>query len=195
MKFPIFPLNGAVLFPGTNLPLNIFENRYLKMVDYALSNKRLIGMIQTDSNNELYKIGCLGKITSFNETEDGRYLINLDGVNRFSVTKEIKSSSDFRIVEGETILNNKIISKKIDKQKLITKFSLYLNKKNVNINLKDIKELDVDQMCKLIAMISPFDNVDKQMLLELKKAEEFYIKLLSILDIETAIQSKQQLIN
>ncbi|MBI04297.1 MAG: hypothetical protein CMI96_00600 [Pelagibacteraceae bacterium] len=195
MKFPIFPLNGAVLFPGTNLPLNIFENRYLKMVDYALSNKRLIGMIQTDSNNELYKIGCLGKITSFNETEDGRYLINLDGVNRFSVTKEIKSSSDFRIVEGETILNNKIISKKIDKQKLITKFSLYLNKKNVNINLKDIKELDVDQMCKLIAMISPFDNVDKQMLLELKKADEFYIKLLSILDIETAIQSKQQLIN
>ena len=78
MQIPIFPLNGAVLYPETNLPLNIFEDRYIDMVDFALSNKRLIGMIQTDEKGKLFKVGCIGKITSFNETKDGRYLINLE---------------------------------------------------------------------------------------------------------------------
>ena len=85
MKFAIFPLNGAILFPNTNLPLNIFEDRYIKMVDYALSHSRLIGMIQTKKNNDFFSVGCLGKITNFTETSDGRYQINLEGLNRFKV--------------------------------------------------------------------------------------------------------------
>ena len=87
MNFPVFPLNGAILFPNTNLPLNIFEEKYIDMVDYALSHNRLIGMIQTQENKDLFKIGCLGKITNFTETSDGRYQINLEGINRFKIKK------------------------------------------------------------------------------------------------------------
>ena len=87
MNFPVFPLNGAILFPNTNLPLNIFENRYIDMVDYALSNNRLIGMIQTKKNKELFTIGCLGKITNFTETSDKRYLAaSKHAVHGFSET-------------------------------------------------------------------------------------------------------------
>jgi Lon protease-like protein len=89
MEIPIFPLNGAVLFPGTSLPLNIFEKRYIEMVDYALSKERYIGMIQSDEKNKLYNIGCIGKIHSFSETTDGRYLISLQGTNCFKVKKDI----------------------------------------------------------------------------------------------------------
>ena len=91
MIFPVFPLNGAILFPNTNLPLNIFEERYLEMVDYAFSNDRLIGMIQIKKNKDFFKIGCLGKITSFTETSDKRYQINLEGINRFRIKKIIKN--------------------------------------------------------------------------------------------------------
>ena len=77
MELPIFPLNGAVLFPETSLPLNIFEKRYIDMVNYSLAREREIGMIQTMNNGDLCKIGCIGKIHSFNETNDGRYLISL----------------------------------------------------------------------------------------------------------------------
>ena len=98
MQIPIFPLNGAVLYPETNLPLNIFEDRYIDMVDFALSNKRLIGMIQTDEKGKLFKVGCIGKITSFNETKDGRYLINLEGMNLFLLKKEIDMGFKFRII-------------------------------------------------------------------------------------------------
>ena len=98
MKLPIFPLNGAVLFPGTTLPLNIFENRYIEMVNYSLANNRLIGMIQSNENGELYKIGCIGKISSFNETGDGRYLISLNGTNCFRVLNEVSPSFNFRTV-------------------------------------------------------------------------------------------------
>ena len=110
MEFPIFPLSGAVLFPKTTLPLNIFEKRYLDMVDYALANKRLIGMIQTKENNELYSFGCLGKITSFNETEDGRYLISLEGLNIFEIKKELKNKHLFRMIDAN------LISKKNDNE-------------------------------------------------------------------------------
>ena len=104
LSIPIFPLNGVILFPKTNLPLNIFEKRYLKMVDYSLRNNKLIGMIQTKTSNELYSIGCVGKINSFNETEDGRYLINIHGQSFFKIIKEISSPENFRIVDAEIII-------------------------------------------------------------------------------------------
>ena len=86
LNIPIFPLNGAILFPGSNLPLNIFENRYLKMVDYAMQNDRKIGMIQEiESSKKLYNVGCVGKITSFSETQDNRYIINLNGLCRYKM--------------------------------------------------------------------------------------------------------------
>ena len=106
MHIPIFPLNGAVLFPKTNLPLNIFEDRYIAMVDYALSKDRLIGMIQLKNTGKLFNIGCLGKITGFNETNDGRYLINLEGISCFVLKKELTKQYNFRIVEAMILENN-----------------------------------------------------------------------------------------
>ncbi len=98
---PIFPLNGAILFPKTNLPLNIFERRYLKMVDYALSKNKKFGMIQSKDNGNLYEIGCIGKIISYEETADGRYLINIVGEQYFKVLNEKKSQNLFRTVEAK----------------------------------------------------------------------------------------------
>ena len=96
MQFPVFSLNGAVLFPETNLPLNIFEPRYIQMVDYALLNNRLIGMIQKRENDNLFDIGCLGKITNFSEKHDGRYEINLEGLYCFKIIKVDKNSHSFK---------------------------------------------------------------------------------------------------
>ena len=107
MELAIFPLNGAVLFPGTNLPLNIFENRYIEMVNFALSKDRCIGMIQTTKESKLYNVGCIGKINSFNETADGRYLISLQGLSCFKVIKEIKKEYKFRMIKAERLDNHK----------------------------------------------------------------------------------------
>ena len=105
MSFPIFPLNGVVLFPKTTLPLNIFEKRYIAMVDYALANNRLIGMIQTKNDGNLFNIGCLGKIITFNETSDGRYLISLEGLNCYEIIKELPKENLFRQVDANIIEN------------------------------------------------------------------------------------------
>ena len=106
MKFPVFPLNGAILFPNTNLPLNIFEDRYIDMVDYALANDRLIGMIQTKENKSFFGVGCLGKITNFTDIPDGRYQINLEGIKRFKVKKIYENDHRFICVNGEDLRFN-----------------------------------------------------------------------------------------
>ena len=187
MELAIFPLNGAVLFPGTSLPLNIFESRYIDMINYALARERYIGMIQTNINKQLYNIGCIGKIHSFNETNDGRYLISLSGTNCFRVKKELNKSYNFRLVEAEVIDNNdenkNILS---DKKKfdLLKKYKNYINVKKINLNLEEIENIELSQIIKFIAMISPFKDEDKQVLLETKNISDFYNKLLSIIDLE-----------
>ena len=186
MEIPIFPLNGAVLFPGTSLPLNIFEKRYIEMVDYALSKKRCIGMIQSDDKNKLYNVGCIGKIHSFSETADGRYLISLQGTNCFKVKKLLENKHKFRLIEAET-LDFKEDEKYIDekqKNNLLEKYGQYIKSKKINLNLDEIKNIDSNQIVKFIAMISPFSDIEKQVLLETKNLSDFYNKLQSILDLE-----------
>ena len=100
IEFPVFPLNGAILFPGTYLPLNVFEKKYIEMVDYVLSKDRLIGMIQTKQNQDFFNVGCLGKINNFSETPDGRYQINLEGVGRYIIKKIFKNKHKFITVNG-----------------------------------------------------------------------------------------------
>ena len=136
MNFPVFPLNGAILFPNTNLPLNIFEKRYIDMVDYALSNSRLIGMIQTKKNNDLFRIGCLGKITNFTETSDGRYQINLEGLKRFKVKKILKDRYKFIIIDGEELDYNSNFKKQTSElsSELLSNFKKYLNIKKIEFN-------------------------------------------------------------
>ncbi len=197
MELPIFPLNGAVLFPGTSLPLNIFEKRYVEMVNYALARDRYIGMIQADKNDKLYNIGCVGKIHSFNETNDGRYLISLHGTNCFKLIKELDQSYNFRLVEAQLIDNNENIGKLNDKHRkeLLKKYESYIKMNNINIALDDLDKIDLPQIIKFIAMVSPFKNEDKQVLVETNNIDDFYDKLLSIIELELKADFTSKTIN
>ena len=192
MIFPIFPLNGAVLFPNTNLPLNIFEERYIEMVDYALKNNRLIGMVQKKESGDLFNIGCLGKITNFTETAERRYEINLEGINRFTIKKINKNNLKFITVEGENLNYNSSFKKDtvVLFQKLLLNFKKYLSVKKINFNTLDFESLDVLSLAKIICVILPLDHVTKQMLLELNNSEDFCENLISVLEIE--IINKEQ---
>lgn len=197
MELPIFPLNGAVLFPGTSLPLNIFESRYIEMINYSLARERLIGMIQTNGNNKLYKIGCLGKIHNFNETNDGRYLISLQGMNCFKVNKELEKKYSFRLVDAELIPaiedSNNFDNEK--KKHLLNKYRNYIKIKKINLSLEEIETIDLSQIIKFVAMISPFKNEDKQVLLETVNLDEFYDKLISIIELELSGDFTNRTIN
>ena len=197
MEIPIFPLNGAVLFPGTSLPLNIFEKRYIEMVDYALSRERCIGMIQSDEKNNLYNIGCIGKIHSFSETADGRYLISLHGKNCFKIKKELEKNYKFRLIEAEMLDFDEDKNFIDDKQKnnLLEKYSKYIKVKKINLNFEEIKNIDFNQIIKFIAMISPFSDLEKQVLLETKNLSDFYKKLHSILELEIVEDNNSKTIN
>ena len=198
MELPIFPLNGAVLFPKTNLPLNIFEKRYIDMVNYSLAREREIGMIQTMNNGDLCKIGCIGKIHSFNETNDGRYLISLQGLNCFEVVKEIDVDYSFRIVKANVIKGMNKEDDKLDNDKksnILKKYKKYISFKKINIDLSEIDGIEIYQLMKFIAMISPFKDIEKQALLETDSVEDFYNKLLSIIDFDIASELGNKTLN
>ena len=186
MKFPVFPLNGAILFPNTNLPLNIFEDRYIDMVDYALSNNRLIGMIQTQENKDLFTIGCLGKITNFTETPDGKYQINLEGINRFKIKKILNKKHKFIIIDGEEIEYNSNFKKQTSTlgSKLLSNFKHYLDIKKIEFNTSEFESLDALNLAKIICVISPLDYLTKQMLLEFDGSDDLCENLISVLEIE-----------
>ena len=196
MKIPIFPLNGAIMFPNTNLPLNIFEERYIDMVDYSLSNNKIIGMIQHKANNELYEVGCYGKITAFNETPDKRYIINLEGKGCFKIIREVNSDYKFRLCEIEVFenYNNNKLSDKL-KIELIKFYKKYNEIKNINLSFDEISQLNIVDLLKLIVMVSPFDTNIKQLCLELKSNTELYESVLSALKIELASSQQTGLIN
>ena len=197
MNFPVFPLNGAILFPNTNLPLNIFEDRYIDMVDYALSHSRLIGMIQTKKNKDLFSIGCLGKITNFTETSDGKYQINLEGINRFKVKKILDNKHKFIMIDGEDLAYNNNFKKKTSElsDKLLSNFKKYLNIKKIEFNTSEFESLDVLNLAKIICVISPLDYLTKQMLLEFNGSDELCENLISVLEIETNNFGKSSKIN
>ena len=197
MNFPVFPLNGAILFPNTNLPLNIFEKRYIDMVDYALSNNRLIGMIQTKKNKDLFTIGCLGRITNFTETSDGKYQINLEGIKRFKVKKILDKKHKFIMVDGEELDYNSNFNKLTSEisTKLLSNFKNYLNIKKIDFNTSEFESLDALNLAKIICVISPLDNLTKQMLLEFNASDELCESLISVLEIEINNFGKSSKIN
>ena len=197
MNFPIFPLNGAILFPNTNLPLNIFEDKYIDMVDYALSHNRLIGMIQTKKNKDLFTIGCLGKITNFTETSDGRYQVNLEGINRFKVKKILDMKHKFIVIDGEELDYNSNFKKQTSElsAKLLSNFKNYLNIKKIEFNTSEFESLDVLNLAKIICVISPLDHLTKQMLLEFNNSDDLCENLISVLEIEINNFGKSSKIN
>ena len=167
---PIFPLNGVIYFPKTNLPLNIFEQRYLNLVSDAYSKNKLMGMIQEKKeNNNVYSIGCLGKISDYQESKDGRILINLTGISRFKILKEISNNKLYR--EFEVDYKNFIEDTnpnydEINTQKLMAMSKTFFKKNGLLINWKEFEKLDQIQKINTLAMIAPLTNEEKQKLLE-----------------------------
>ena len=177
-KLPIFPLSGAVLFPDTQLPLNIFEPRYIQMVDSALASpNRLIGMIQPSSmesngKGSLKKVGCIGRISSFNEAEDNRYLITLTGVCRFTVNEELDTTTSYRQVIAdyngfETDLDN-VDLQSIDRSKLLALVKKYLENKKILADWEIIQQTPTKQIINYSGVLVPFSPEEKQLLLESK---------------------------
>ena len=185
ITIPLFPLNGVIFFPNSQLPLNIFEKKYLEMIDYSLSTNRLIGMIQFN-DNKFYKVGCLGKISSFFETEDNRYVINLSGKNYFSINKELPKTKKFILANVKLIDEKKPIIKKnitkFDKDLLISKYKMYAENLNMNIDFKLIKKVDNESLIKFMAMSCPFSTSEKQMLIEIYDINELGNKIIGLFD-------------
>ena len=177
-KIPIFPLSNFIIFPKTTVPLNIFEPRYLDMVNESMKSNKLIGMIQPKSlENEdnlptLHDIGCLGKITSFKETEDSRYMIELKGLIRFKVITEIKSQNIYREYEVDFKdyyhdLSEKKEELKFSELELIFKdLKLLFEKRGFIINWKELEKQSLDEIINALSMASPFTLEEKQVLLE-----------------------------
>ena len=185
-QIPVFPLSGVIYFPKTNLPLNIFEKRYLQLVNDCMKKNKLMGMVQSKKNsNEVYKIGCLGKISLLEETKDGRILIKLTGITRFEIIEEVNSNKLYREFKvnynkfNQDLENIKleILEKKI-LESLFEKIKSFLKKNGLFLNWKEFNQLEQVQQINTLAMISPFSDEEKQKLLETVQMSE-KIKILS----------------
>tara|TARA_Y100001970_G_C14154215_1_gene814572 strand:- start:55 stop:675 length:621 start_codon:yes stop_codon:yes gene_type:complete len=169
-QIPIFPLSGVIYFPNTNLPLNIFEQRYLDLVNDTMRKDKLMGMIQSSKQNEtVYKVGCLGKISDFRKSEDGRILINLTGLIRFEVLEEIKNSKlyrEFKVNYNKFNSDLKPSSEDVDTENLMKIVKIFFKKNGILLNWKEFDKLDKIQKINTLAMIAPITNEEKQKLLE-----------------------------
>lgn len=182
---PIFPLEGVLLLPGGKLPLNIFEPRYLDMINAALAGHRMIGMIQPKDGKTLYNTGCAGKITEFSETEDGRYLITLRGISRFAVKEELSTTTDFRQIKPcwghyDDDLDNKSCLG-LDRDRFDRILRQYFEHEGMSCDWNAIKETPDSKLITCLAMACPLTPEDKQKILEAgccKSRAELFIELL-----------------
>ena len=191
-KIPVFPLSNFIIFPKTTVPLNIFEPRYIQMIDDSMKSNRYIGMIQPKKTGDLkkpdlHKIGCVGKITSFNETEDGRYLIVLNGICRYENISEINSDKLYRECEVNfEKFSNDLIEKKeqvkfSDLKQVFNDLKKLFEQQGYQINWKDLEKQSVEQTINTLSMASPFTLEEKQILLETKNLIDRKNKLEEIL--------------
>ena len=177
-KIPIFPLSNFIIFPKTTIPLNIFEPRYIDMINDSMKSNKLIGMIQPKNTNnkkinpDLHQVGCLGKITSFRETEDGRFIIELKGLIRFRKIKEIITENKYRILEVnfenfyKDLINEKKNLKFTDLELIFKDLKTLFEKRGFIINWKALEKQSLDETINALAMASPFSLEEKQVLLE-----------------------------
>jgi len=191
-KISVFPLSNAIFFPRTVLPLNIFEKRYIQMVSDSMKENKLFGMIQPkikkNKNIELYKVGCLGKIISFNETKDNRFIIALSGITRFKILEEVNNNKLYRefIVDyseySKDLKKSETIEKNNQKNNLLKKVELLFNKMDCYVELKEFKKLSLDQLISTISMVSPFSIGEKQKLIETIEVEDKFKTLDDIIN-------------
>tara|TARA_B100001063_G_C16681926_1_gene512238 strand:+ start:69 stop:707 length:639 start_codon:yes stop_codon:yes gene_type:complete len=190
---PVFPLSNFIIFPNTTVPLNIFEPRYLDMVNDSMKSDKLIGMIQPkNAKNEdgvpkLHEVGCLGKITSFRETEDGRYLIELKGKIRFQILSEIDTDKKYRSVQvNYTNYSNDLSDEKerlnfSDLELIFKDLKSLFEKRGFIINWKALEKQSLDETINALAMASPFSIEEKQILLEAQNLDIRKNKIAEIL--------------
>ena len=194
-KIAVFPLSNFIIFPKTTVPLNIFEPRYIDMVNDCMKSGKLIGMIQPKNNQnvnrnipDLYEIGCMGKITSFKEIEDKRFLIELRGLIRFQIIKEINSSKEYRECEinfekfHEDLIDKKEDIKFSDLEIIFKDLKNIFERKGFIINWKALEKQSLDEIINALAMASPFTLEEKQVLLE---AQNLKLRKSKIADILT----------
>ena len=178
-KISVFPLRGAIFFPKTNLPLNIFEKRYVSMVEDALKGNKYIGMVQSKKvEGEVFKVGCLGKIDRHEKTPDGRILINLNGLSRFKIDEEVNNDKLYRefIVNYEDFKEDMKLKEYEVKneilEKLIRNSKKYFSQQGVLIDWREISKLKAFEQIYTLAMISPFSVSEKQKVLEVPDLNE-----------------------
>ncbi len=180
-EIPVFPLPNAIFFPRTILPLNIFEDRYLQLVNDCMKGNRMFGMVQPRSSKnmslEVYSVGCLGKIISFNETTDKRFIITLLGLTRFKIKKEFKKEKLYRSFEVDysefldDLKINKDETLNSEKKNLLNKIQVFFEKINYPVKYSELSKLDLDELISNVSMISPFSIEEKQKLIETKKID------------------------
>ena len=171
---PVFPLSGIIFFPKTNLPLNIFEPRYLALVNDCFKSNKFMGMIQTKRNSsDVYSIGCLGKITEHKKTKDGRLLVSLTGTSRFEIKSEINNDKIYREFKvsyekfsGDLDIKNKYALMKNPVEEIFEKTKIFFKKNGLLLNWNEFQKLDQDQKINTLAMIAPISNEEKQTILE-----------------------------
>ena len=167
---PVFPLSGVIYFPNTNLPLNIFEQRYLDLVNDAYKKDKLMGMVQSKNiNNSVYSVGCLGKISDYQKSKDGRIILNLTGITRFHILGEVVNDKLYR----EFKVNYKNFEEDLSEKKefnnptnLIEKAKIFFKKNGLLLNWKELEKLNQTQKVNTLAMICPVTNEEKQKILE-----------------------------
>lgn len=200
-KIPIFPLSNVIFFPETDLPLNIFEKRYIQMVDVSLKNERLIGIVQPKTKKDLYSIGCLGKITGFTETEDKRYIVNLKGISKFKIIEEVKNEYLFRefkveylSAEMENASQEKLKCEFINSELDINQLKKFLKKRGFSLNWKQIDNMDFKNIVNALCMIMPITINEKQTLLETENIMKRFEILKNIIDFDIVDKFKNRTI-
>lgn len=175
-QIPVFPLSGVIYFPKTNLPLNIFEQRYLDLVNDAVHKDKLMGMVQSKKmGEEVYKIGCLGKISDFQKSNDGRIMVNLTGLTRFEVLEEkenLKLYRVFKVNYEKFTMDLNPIKEVVNVESLMKKAKIFFEKGGLLLNWKEFDKLDLVQKINTLAMIAPITNEEKQKLLESVSLQE-----------------------
>ena len=189
---PIFPLSNFIIFPDTTVPLNIFEPRYIEMINDSMKTNKLIGLIQPKKNNnnsvlDLHETGCLGKIINFKDTSDGRYLIDLNGLVRFKIIKEIRNDKSYREceIDFEAYQDDLNLQKKelkfSDLELIFKDLKMLFEKKGYVINWKSLEKQDLNEAINALSMASPFSLEEKQILLESQNLEIRKNKIAEIL--------------
>jgi hypothetical protein len=195
LAIPVFPLDGALLLPGGQLPLNIFEPRYLNMIDDVMAGDRLLGMVQTRGGERdlpaLAPVGCLGKVTSFAETSDGRYLVTLTGFCRFEIGEELPVRTPYRQVRArfdrfEADLREDEAPGGLDRESFLAALGRYLENRGMAIEWESAQAAPIDALVNSLAMGLPFDAAEKQALLEAVTIEERAATLTTLLEIDAA---------